>query len=259
MRSSSATTSWASSTSWCSTASSVRSSAELTRSRPSRALASSRSQLLLVLGPRLRRHQPNFPVTYCSVRSSSGVVKSLSVGPTSTSSPSSMKTVRVGDPRRLLHVVGDDDDRHPLLQLADQLLDLQRRHRVQRRAGLVHQQHLRVRPRARGRCRAAAAGRRRGPTPGPSRRSLTSSQRPAPTRASRPRSSISPREAPVSRRPGGDVVEDRHRRERDSASGRPCRRRGARRRCRSASRRGRARRAGPAPRPGRRRSPRACG
>src|SRR5262245_19125278 len=41
MRSSSATTIWASSTSWCSIASSVRCRDALTRTRPSRALASS--------------------------------------------------------------------------------------------------------------------------------------------------------------------------------------------------------------------------
>ena len=36
----------------------------------------------------------------------------------------------------------DDDDRVVLLQLDDQLLDLLRGDRVERRAGLVHQQHL---------------------------------------------------------------------------------------------------------------------
>ena len=142
MRSSSATTIWASSTSWCSIASRVRSRAELTRLSPSSALASSRSQLLLVLGPRRRRHQPNFPVTYCSVRSSSGVVKSFVGRPDLDQLAVEHEDGGVGDPRRLLHVVGDDDDRHALLQLADELLDLQRRDRVEGRAGLVHQQHL---------------------------------------------------------------------------------------------------------------------
>ena len=45
-------------------------------------------QLLLVLGPGLGRgHQPNFPVTYCSVRSSSGRENICSVGLYSTSKP----------------------------------------------------------------------------------------------------------------------------------------------------------------------------
>ena len=48
----------------------------------------------------------------------------------------------VRDARRLLHVVRDDDDRVVLLELEDQLLDLLRGDRVERGAGLVHQQHL---------------------------------------------------------------------------------------------------------------------
>jgi hypothetical protein len=50
----------------------------------------------------------------------------------------------VTDPRRLLHVVGDDDDRVLLLDLIDQVLDRQRRDRVERRARLVHEEHLRL-------------------------------------------------------------------------------------------------------------------
>src|SRR5712692_6488130 len=49
----------------------------------------------------------------------------------------------VGDPRRLLHVVRHDHDRVVLLELVDQLLDLSGRDRVERRAGLVEQDHLR--------------------------------------------------------------------------------------------------------------------
>src|SRR3954462_11292578 len=43
----------------------------------------------------------------------------------------------------LLHVVGDDDDRVVLLELEDELIDRQRRDRVERGRGLVHQQDLR--------------------------------------------------------------------------------------------------------------------
>src|SRR4051795_13325440 len=50
----------------------------------------------------------------------------------------------VGHARGLLHVVGDDHDRVALLELVDELLDLQRRDRIERRARLVHQDHLRL-------------------------------------------------------------------------------------------------------------------
>ena len=46
------------------------------------------------------------------------------------------------DPRGLLHVVGDDDDGVLLLEFADEILDGEGGDRVQRRAGLVHQQHV---------------------------------------------------------------------------------------------------------------------
>ena len=49
----------------------------------------------------------------------------------------------VGAARRLLHVVGDDDDGEVALQLVDQLLDLQRADRVERGGRLVEQDHLR--------------------------------------------------------------------------------------------------------------------
>ena len=48
----------------------------------------------------------------------------------------------IADPGRLLHVVRDDDDGVVLLELSDQVLDRQRGDRVQRRARLVHQQHV---------------------------------------------------------------------------------------------------------------------
>ena len=50
----------------------------------------------------------------------------------------------VRDARRLLHVVRDDDHGHGLGEVADGLLDLVRRDGVERRAGLVHEQHLGV-------------------------------------------------------------------------------------------------------------------
>src|SRR5436853_7398911 len=46
----------------------------------------------------------------------------------------------VGHPGRLLHVVGDDDDRDLGADLPDRLLDALGGGRVERRAGLVHEQ-----------------------------------------------------------------------------------------------------------------------
>src|SRR4051794_39421862 len=48
----------------------------------------------------------------------------------------------VRDARRLLHVMGDDGDGVVLRQLLDQFLDLGGRDRIERRAGLVEQNHL---------------------------------------------------------------------------------------------------------------------
>ena len=48
----------------------------------------------------------------------------------------------VGDARRLLHVVGHDDDRVVVLELLDEVFDRERRDRVERGAGLVHEQHV---------------------------------------------------------------------------------------------------------------------
>jgi len=55
-----------------------------------------------------------------------------------------MNAVAIGDARGLLHIVRDDHDRDAPLELRDQLLDLQRRDRIERRARLVHQDHLRL-------------------------------------------------------------------------------------------------------------------
>src|ERR1700693_138518 len=49
----------------------------------------------------------------------------------------------VGDPRRLLHVMGDNHDGVVGLQLVDQLFDLGGRNGVERRARLVEQDHFR--------------------------------------------------------------------------------------------------------------------
>ena len=48
----------------------------------------------------------------------------------------------VGDARRLLHVVGDDHDREAAFEAVHQVLDRGGRDRVERRGGLVEQQHV---------------------------------------------------------------------------------------------------------------------
>src|SRR5215472_476021 len=50
----------------------------------------------------------------------------------------------VADPGGLLHVVRDDDDRVFRLDRVHQVLDGRRRDRVERRAGLVHEDHVRL-------------------------------------------------------------------------------------------------------------------
>ncbi len=70
----------------------------------------------------------------------------MSVSSYSTSTPTPVVDTEergaVGDARGLLHVVRDDHDRVALLQRLRQLLDGQRRHRVQGRGRLVEQQHV---------------------------------------------------------------------------------------------------------------------
>src|SRR5690606_4483618 len=50
----------------------------------------------------------------------------------------------VGNACRLLHVVRDDEDRHLVPQLVNQLLDARGRDRIERRGRLVEQQDFRV-------------------------------------------------------------------------------------------------------------------
>ena len=52
------------------------------------------------------------------------------------------KRDRVGDTRRLLHIVRNDHERTDLLELAGQLLNHQRRHGVECLGRLVHQQNV---------------------------------------------------------------------------------------------------------------------
>src|SRR5215213_2724781 len=156
MRSSSAITTCASSTSWCSTASIVRPRAMLTRSRPPSALASSVASSSRYPARAISGIVGLLPV---SAEAAADVVLGLLLGrvgedlvrrPDLDQVPRLAGRVEVeegGDvagTRRLLHVVSDDHDRVAVLQLGDQVLDRQRGERIQRRAGLVHQQDLRL-------------------------------------------------------------------------------------------------------------------
>ena len=71
----------------------------------------------------------------------------------------------VGRARGLLHIVGHDDDGVIVGQFVDQFLDLGGRNRIERRAGLVQQDHFRLASPPCARCRAAAAGRPKGSGP----------------------------------------------------------------------------------------------
>src|SRR3954452_2801770 len=132
--------------SWCCTASSVRSSVDTTMSSPSivrssrcwssswkawRVVVSATEGLLpelprdVLLGPAVVRVREDLlrraDLHELAVQHERGAVR---------------------DARGLLHVVRHDGDRIALLELLYELLDLQRRDRVERGAGLVHQDHV---------------------------------------------------------------------------------------------------------------------
>ena len=200
------------------------------------------------------------------MRWSVGLEKIFSVSSISTSwpglpRPARLKNaVRSRDPRRLLHVVRDDDDRVLLLERLDQVLDRQRRDRVQRRARLVHQQHLRLDGDRPGDAQPLllAAGQ-----PGARlvSRSLTSSQRFA--RAQRLLDDVVQvgllHPAALQLEPGQRRCRRSTSSGTGSAAGTPCRSCAGRRPGRRCWRRCRRRRAAPCPGRARRRSPRAGG
>ena len=129
----------------------------------------------------------------------------------------------VADPRRLLHVVGHDHDRVVLAQLGHQLLDPERRDRVERGAG----SSIRM---TSGSTASARAMHSRCCCPPDSdvplalSLSLTSSHSAARRRHRSTTSSTRCAWRPFEPEPGRDVVEDRHVGT-GSAAGRPSRRR----------------------------------
>src|SRR3954454_18680704 len=133
-------TSSASSTSTCSSASSVRSSCSTTMSRPPSAASSSSAMRSWKVSrvkrsPELARHVLLRALVQGLGEDDGGcaVLDELAV---------EHERGRVRHARGLLHVVRDDDNRVALLELRDELLDLQRRDRVECGGRLVHQHDL---------------------------------------------------------------------------------------------------------------------
>src|SRR5205807_437385 len=124
-RSSSLITSVASSTSTCSMASSVRSSCSTTMSRPPRADASSSAMRSWKVS-RVTR-SPELAGDVLLGASVAGVGEDVVGLPMLDQLAVEHERRRVRHPGRLLHVVRDDHDGVPLLELGDELLDLQRR------------------------------------------------------------------------------------------------------------------------------------
>ena len=144
------------------------------------------------------------------MRSLAGLVKIRSVSPNSTSSPAIEEAGVVGDPRRLLHVVRDDDDR---------VVAASARRSAPRPSGWrsdrAREQGSSISSTS-GWLPSARAMQSRccwppdSPVPGSSSRSFTSSQSAAWRRQRSTRSGRSRRRhQPVERRPVGHVVEDR--------------------------------------------------
>src|SRR3954449_163410 len=138
----------ASSTSWCWSASSTRSSCSTTRSRPPSVCRSSSASSVWKCW-RMSWAMARVPLLELArdVLLRAAVVRlreDLLRRPDLDQLAVEQERGRVGDARGLLHVVRDDDDRHAVLELVDELLDLQRGDRVQRAGGLVHEDHLGV-------------------------------------------------------------------------------------------------------------------
>src|SRR5919202_3462338 len=206
----------ASSTSWCSSASITRSSCSTTRSRPPSAEASSRARsswkrcrVVAMAGPPASAELPGH------VLLRAGVVRrgeDLLGGTMLDELAHEHERRRVRHARGLLHVVGDDDDRVALLELVDEVLDAQRGDRVERRARLVHEDDLGLDGDRTGDAQPLllAAGQPDArppqavldlvPQPGADERALDALLQIDAANAAQPQA-------------GGDVVEDRHRRE----------------------------------------------
>src|SRR5437764_1350414 len=214
MRSSSAITIEASSTSWCSSASSARSSVLITMSRPPRACCASSWRCSwnwdrVCSGTAL----PELPADVVLRALVSGVGEDLVGGAVLHQAAAEHERGGVGHAARLLHVVGDDDDRVALAQLGDQLLDLQRGDRIQRGAGLVHEDDLGLHRQGARDAQALllAAGE-------PDARLLEAVLHLLPQARAAQRALHAVLQAAAAHarqaRPGGHVVEDRHGRER---------------------------------------------
>ena len=115
--------------------------------------------LLGAVAPNRPASHPKRPVMYASVRGSVGVVNSFGCLAVLDQFAIEHERREIAGAGGLLHVVRDDRHGAAILQLEHQLFDLRGGHRIERRARLIEQQHLRDPPPERARCTAAAAGR----------------------------------------------------------------------------------------------------
>src|SRR3954471_10134910 len=142
-RSSSTTTNCASSTSRCSSASITRSSCSTTRSSPPSAAASScwssSWKCCRVIGTTRLAELPGDVLLGAGV---AGVAEDLLRRRVLDQLAEEHERGRVRHTGGLLHVVRDDHDRVALLQVLDEVLDLERRDRVEGGAGLVHEDYV---------------------------------------------------------------------------------------------------------------------
>src|SRR5271165_3660591 len=146
----------ASSTSWCSSASSTRSSCSMISSMPPSAWPSSAFSWAWKWarpspGPSCGSASVARPASLAELSGDIflrprvvGIREDLLGGPDLDERAVEHEGRAIGHAGGLLHVVGHDHDRHSVLELVDQLLDLERGHRVERRGRLVHQDHLRL-------------------------------------------------------------------------------------------------------------------
>src|SRR3954451_20901938 len=141
MRSSSSTTRPASSMSRSISASRARRSAVSTMSRPSSAWCSSRSRSSRKCA-RVWGTSAELPGHVLLRAVVARVREDVPRGRVLDELAREHERRRVGHARGLLYVVGDDDDGVALLELLDELLDPQRRQRVEGGARLVHEDHV---------------------------------------------------------------------------------------------------------------------
>ena len=87
---------------------------------------------------------PKEPVRYCSVRWFLGRLEDLGGGAVLDELAEVHEAGEIGDAGGLLHVVGDDEDGHFVLEGEDHVLDFRRGDRVEGGGGLVEEEDFRL-------------------------------------------------------------------------------------------------------------------